>query len=50
MAKRLLNFNVNYKVNHALRLAIDGPVPLPMLQDTIKEKYPDMYKEIFFSV
>lgn len=46
-AKRPLDFNVNYKVNNALRQAIDGPVPLPMRQDTMKEKYPAMYAEIF---
>jgi hypothetical protein len=44
---RPLDFKPRYKVNYALKRANYGPVLYPMKLDTIKSKYPEMYKEIF---
>ena len=48
--KRLLKFNVNYKIRCALNRVSnkkDGRVLYPMRLDTIKSKYPEMYGEVF---
>jgi hypothetical protein len=47
MRIRRLDFNANSKIRYALKHAKDGPVPYPMRQDTMREKYPRMYLEIF---
>jgi hypothetical protein len=49
--KRPLKFNVNYKIRYALNRANkkDGPVSYPMRLDTMKSKYPEMYKEVFIT-
>ena len=45
--KRSLSFNVNYKIRSALNRAKNGPVLYPMRLDTMKSKYPEMYREVF---
>jgi hypothetical protein len=45
--KRPLTFNINYKIRSALNRAQNGPVLYPMRLETMKSKYPDMYKEVF---
>jgi hypothetical protein len=44
---RSLDFNARNKISYALKHAKDGPVLYPMRQDTMREKYPQMYAEIF---
>ena len=45
--KRPLTFNANYKLRCALNRAQNGPVLYPMRLDTMKSKYPEMYREVF---
>jgi hypothetical protein len=44
--KRRLTFNVNYKIRSALNRAQNGPVLYPMRLETMKSKYPEMYKKV----
>jgi Primase X len=44
---RRLDFSPRNKISYALKHANYGPVLYPMRLDTMKSKYPQMYKEIF---